>query len=95
MVMARAVRWARDNALRLGADPTRLLLCGHSAGAHLAAIIATDPRFLQAVGMWNRVEYNVIHSGPRSGATYNDHFGGGDRFDGNLMFDAVRETSDQ
>ena len=51
--------------------------------------------FLQAVGMWNRVEYNVIHSGPRSGATYNDHFGGGDSFDGNLMFDAVRETSDQ
>ena len=49
--VARAVRWARDNASRLGSDPSRLLLCGHSAGAHLAAIVATDPRFLEAVGM--------------------------------------------
>eukprot|EP01052_Picozoa_sp_SAG31_P032098 SAG31_NODE_3481_length_4223_cov_2.170223_3_plen_312_part_00 len=50
--------------------------------------------FLQAVGMHNTIIGNVIHSGPRSGATFNDHFGGGNRFAGNLMFDLVRETSD-
>jgi len=28
---ANAVRWARDHAAELGADPTRLFLVGHSA----------------------------------------------------------------
>ena len=68
---------------------------GHNHLHHHGVWGKNSAGFLQAVGMWNRVEYNVIHSGPRSGATYNDHFGGGDSFDGNLMFDAVRETSDQ
>ena len=65
--VARAVRWARDNASRLGADPSRLLLCGHSAGAHLAAIVATDPRFLEAVGMATTDLEGVVGiSGPYS-----------------------------
>ena len=65
--VARAVRWARDNAPRLGADPSRLLLCGHSAGAHLAAIVATDPRFLEAVGMATTDLEGVVGiSGPYS-----------------------------
>eukprot|EP01065_Artemidia_motanka_P005773 TRINITY_DN12798_c0_g1_i1.p1 TRINITY_DN12798_c0_g1~~TRINITY_DN12798_c0_g1_i1.p1 ORF type:complete len:373 (+),score=128.46 TRINITY_DN12798_c0_g1_i1:59-1120(+) len=49
--VARAVRWARDNAERLGADPSRLCLVGHSAGGHLASLLSTDPRHLAAVGM--------------------------------------------
>lgn len=48
---ARAVRWARDNAARLGADPGRIVLAGHSAGAHTAAMLALDPRYLGAVGL--------------------------------------------
>ena len=34
-----------------GADPSKLLLAGHSAGAHLCALVATEPRFLSEVGM--------------------------------------------
>lgn len=38
-----AVRWIWNNAKRFGGDPSRLYVCGHSAGAHLAAmLIATD-----------------------------------------------------
>jgi len=35
-----AIRWLRENAPDLGADPARLGLWGHSAGAHLAALAA-------------------------------------------------------
>lgn len=44
---ARAVAWARANAGTYGGDPARLFVAGHSAGAQIAALIATDPRYLQ------------------------------------------------
>lgn len=51
---ARAVRWARDHAHELGGDPERLFVVGHSAGAHIGALLATDARYLHAVGMQPR-----------------------------------------
>ena len=48
---ARAVQWARDNAERYGGDPSRLFVAGHSAGAHIAALVATDERYLANVGL--------------------------------------------
>lgn len=53
---AMAVRWARDNASRFGADPTKLFLMGHSAGGHIAAMLAFDGRWLAKVGMRTRRE---------------------------------------
>jgi acetyl esterase/lipase len=46
---ARAVRWAKDNATRFGGDPARLFIMGHSAGAHIAAMLVLDSRWLQSV----------------------------------------------
>lgn len=51
---ALAVRWARDNAARLGADPKRLFVMGHSAGAYNAVQMAADKRWLAGVGMSKR-----------------------------------------
>ncbi len=48
---ALAVRWARDNAERLGGDPKRLFVMGHSAGAYNAVEMAIDKRWLAGVGM--------------------------------------------
>jgi acetyl esterase/lipase len=47
---ARAVAWARRNARSHGADPGRIFLMGHSAGAHIAAMLSFDARYLDAVG---------------------------------------------
>jgi acetyl esterase/lipase len=48
---ALAVRWARDNAARLGGDPDKLFVMGHSAGGYIAAMLALDRRWLGKVGL--------------------------------------------
>jgi acetyl esterase/lipase len=47
---ARAAQWAAAHAGEHGGDPERLFLMGHSAGAHLAALVALDPRYFAAAG---------------------------------------------
>jgi acetyl esterase/lipase len=49
--VARAVAWTRDHIARYGGRPDRLFLAGHSAGGHLAALVATDESFLRAEGL--------------------------------------------
>jgi acetyl esterase/lipase len=49
--VARAFAWVRKQAGELGADPGRLYVSGHSAGAHLVALLALDPRYLKAEGL--------------------------------------------
>lgn len=48
---ALAVRWARDNAAQYGGDPANLVVVGHSAGAHTAALLALDERWLREAGV--------------------------------------------
>lgn len=57
---ARAVAWARDHAAANGGDPKRLTVMGHSAGAHIAALLGTDAQYLQRVGMAPRDLHGVI-----------------------------------
>jgi arylformamidase len=45
-----AVSWVLDHIADYGGDPAQLTLMGHSAGAHLAALVATDERYLAAHG---------------------------------------------
>lgn len=47
---ATATAWARRNAARLGGDPARIFVMGHSSGGHMAALLATDARYL---ARWN------------------------------------------
>ena len=49
--IAAAIAWARSNAARHGLDPEKVVLMGHSAGAHLVALVGTDPRYLAAAGV--------------------------------------------
>jgi acetyl esterase/lipase len=47
--VARAVAWVQQNVAVHGGDPRRVFLAGHSAGAQLAARVATDPQWLTRV----------------------------------------------
>jgi acetyl esterase/lipase len=57
---ALAVGWAREHAAQIGGDADRVFLAGHSAGAHIAALIGTDARYLRAVDMQPRDLAGVI-----------------------------------
>jgi acetyl esterase/lipase len=47
---ARAVLWVREHVSEFGGDPSALFLMGHSAGAHIAASLALDSRYLREIG---------------------------------------------
>lgn len=49
--VADAIGWVVDNIADYGGDPGRVALLGHSAGAHLVALTATNPDFLARVGL--------------------------------------------
>lgn len=48
--VARALVWVAEHIKDYGGDPGRLTLMGHSAGAHLAALVATDGSHLAKMG---------------------------------------------
>jgi len=58
--VAAAVAWVRRNAGALGIDASRIVLMGHSAGAHLVALVGTDPRYLASAGLSLRDVRGVI-----------------------------------
>jgi arylformamidase len=46
-----ALAWAHDHIAEHGGDPQRLFVGGHSAGGHLAALLALQPQLLTARGL--------------------------------------------
>ena len=48
--VAKAIAWTHDRIATHGGDPDRIFIMGHSAGAHLAALVATDGRPLKKAG---------------------------------------------
>lgn len=65
--IASSLAWLKGNAVRLGFNPSRVVLMGHSAGAHLVALVGTDPRYLGAVGLDFSDLRGVL---PNDGAAY-------------------------
>jgi acetyl esterase/lipase len=45
--VARAYAWVRGHVAAYGGDRDRIILCGHSAGGHLVALLATDEQYLR------------------------------------------------
>jgi hypothetical protein len=77
-----AIGWIDRNAAAYGGDPSRIILIGHSAGAHLAALVATDPGYVARWGVDRRqivgaipldgvYDITIQASGPRRALFYN------------------------
>lgn len=47
---AKAVRWTRNVVDGYGGDPKKIFVMGHSSGAHIAAMLAMDGKYLQQAG---------------------------------------------
>ena len=48
---AAALAWVQGNAARLGGDPQRVFVMGHSAGAYNAVMLALDGQWLERAGV--------------------------------------------
>ncbi len=46
-----AIGWLNRNVSEYGGDPGRIVLTGHSAGAHLVSLIGSDPSYLRVYGV--------------------------------------------
>jgi acetyl esterase/lipase len=58
--VARAFEWTHRNIAGYGGRPDCVFACGHSAGGHLVALLATDPEWLKAEGLKPDVIRGVI-----------------------------------
>ena len=56
--VAAAVRWVTENIHKHGGSPKKIHLMGHSAGAHLAALVATDATYFNA----EKLKLNTLKS---------------------------------
>lgn len=65
--VAAAVAMLKRRATSLGFDADRVVLVGHSAGAHLVALVGTDPQWLRGAGLPMTAVRGVI---PLDGAGY-------------------------
>lgn len=75
-----AVAWLRRNAVTHRLDPGRVVLMGHSAGAFLVSLAATDPRYVDAscaVSLDTRYDIaaEVAEGGAQAEAMYRNAFG--------------------
>lgn len=49
--VAEALAWIDRNGSGLGVDPSRMVLIGHSAGAQIVALLASDPSYVRRWGV--------------------------------------------
>jgi arylformamidase len=87
--VAAAVNALLQRAPALGIDRTKVVLMGHSAGAHLVALVGTDPQYLRGAvlslkdidgvipidGAAYDVPAQIADAGPRMRGTYTAAFG--------------------
>ena len=58
--IAASIAWTRDHIAVHGGDPNRIVLSGHSAGAHLVTLLATRPDALKKRGIDPAVIKGVV-----------------------------------
>ena len=57
---AAVMRWTVDRIAEFGGDRCKLIVMGHSAGAHIAAMLAFDRKWFASVGLDARLELSAM-----------------------------------
>ncbi|MCC5862067.1 MAG: alpha/beta hydrolase [Gammaproteobacteria bacterium] len=57
---AAVLAWVEQHIEAFGGDPDQVLVMGHSAGAHIAALLALDERYLLAQGVTRAIPRGLI-----------------------------------
>jgi acetyl esterase/lipase len=78
--IARAFAWTYRHIAEYGGRPDEIFVCGHSAGGHLIALLATDDSYLKAVGLTlaairGAIPMSGVYEIPAAGFLFNLVFG--------------------
>jgi len=57
---AKSVKWVKENIGKYGGNPERIFISGHSAGGHLAALIAIDNQYFEDLGIKNPIIGTIL-----------------------------------
>lgn len=60
MATAQAVSWVHENIEDFGGDPERIFVSGHSAGGHLAALVAVRDEYFSSSGKINPIKGTIL-----------------------------------
>lgn len=58
--VAMAIKWVKENASSFNGDPNNIFVSGHSAGGHLAAMVAVDDHYFEKLKMNNPIKGVVL-----------------------------------
>ena len=58
--VAKAVKWVKENISKYGGDPKKIFISGHSAGGHLAALVAIKKDYFDRVGINNPLKGIIL-----------------------------------
>ncbi|MFC3881861.1 alpha/beta hydrolase [Algoriphagus namhaensis] len=56
-----ALLWAKYNVAKYGGDPDKIIVNGHSAGAHLASLLALKDEIWDSLGMGNPIAGAILN----------------------------------
>jgi acetyl esterase/lipase len=57
---AQAVVWVKNNIKPYGGDPDKIFVSGHSAGGHLAALLAIQNEYFYSLGLPNPIKGAIL-----------------------------------
>ena len=60
LAVAKSVKWIKTNIKNYGGNPGRIFVAGHSAGGHLAALVAIRNQYFDSVGIANPVKGAIL-----------------------------------